>query len=415
MTKNILKKINADVLIIGAGPSGSIAAAYLRQRGYSVAIFERETFPRFSIGESLLPQSMEFLDKVGVLPKVQESGFQHKNGASFQWGQRSSIIDFGINFTPGWTHTFEVQRARFDTILADHASSLGADIYYNHTVATYEEAPESVTLTGSDSEGTPYEATGKFVLDASGYGRVLSRLLDLEKPSNFPVRKAIFCHVKDKISHPSFDRNKILITVHHDYPDIWYWLIPFQDGTSSIGVVGEEEQINSFGNTDEARLRFLLQDDENLHTIMPDYEFIREIASKIGYSCSVKTLYGPKFALLGNAGEFLDPVFSSGLTIALKSSELAATILDRSFSGETVDWDKDYADALMVGVKAFRTFVESWYEGSLQTVIFNQPKENNDIKRMIISMLAGYAWDKNNTFVRDGERPLPIIAKGCRP
>lgn len=409
----IPKTIQADVLIIGAGPSGSVAASLLRQKGYTVAVFERETFPRFSIGESLLPQSMEFLEKIGALSKIQDAGFQYKNGAYFQWGQRHSIIDFGNNFTPGWTHTFQVQRARFDTILADHASELGADIYYNHTISSYEETVDGVRLIGKDDKGNLYQAEGRFVLDASGYGRVLSRLLDIEKPSNFPVRKAIFCHVKDNITHPSFDRDKILVTIHPQFPDIWYWLIPFQDGTSSVGVVGCESEIDTFGSDDESRIRALFQDDENLRTIMPSYEFIRDIGSKIGYSCSVKTLYGNKFALLGNAGEFLDPVFSSGLTIALKSADLATDLLSRQLRGEIVNWETDYSDALMVGVKAFRVFVEGWYEGSLQTVIFNQPTDNNSIKKMIISMLAGYAWDQNNAFVRDGKRLLPLVAERC--
>ncbi len=412
-TNNTPKSITADALIIGAGPSGSVAAALLRQLGHTVAVFERETFPRFSIGESLLPQSMEFLEKIGALSKIQEAGFQHKNGAFFQWGQRHSIIDFSTNFTPGWTHTFEVQRARFDTLLADHAAELGADIYYNHTISSYEEIEDSVRLTGVDDQGNAYQADGQFVLDASGYGRVLSRLLDIESPSNFPVRKAIFCHVRDHISHPRFDRNKILVTIHPQFPDIWYWLIPFQDGTSSVGVVGCEAEIDGFGPDDESRLRTLLHDDENLRTIMPSYEFIRDVGSKVGYSCSVKTLYGNKFALLGNAGEFLDPVFSSGLTIALKSADLATDLLSRQLKGETVDWEKDYSDALMVGVKAFRVFVEGWYEGSLQKVIFNQPEEDNDIKKMIISMLAGYAWDKNNAFVRESKRLLPLVAESC--
>jgi flavin-dependent dehydrogenase len=407
-----MNKYTADILIIGAGPSGALAAALLCREGYSVSIFERERFPRFSIGESLLPQSMAFLEKAGVLPAIEKSGFQMKNGAAFQWGDQQSIINFSEKYSPGWSQTFEVQRAPFDALLADHATKCGAKIYYQHTIQSYQENGEWAQLSGQDADGQPYTAQGRFVLDGSGYGRTLSRLLGLEKPSTFPPRKAIFTHIRDHIAHPSFDRTKILITVHHKNPNIWYWLIPFSDGTSSIGVVGAISEINCFGDTDEQRLKTLIQEDQYYKMIMPAFELIRPVGSLEGYACGVTRLYGKKYALLGNAGEFLDPVFSSGVTIALKSADLAANLLCRQFKGETVDWETEYALSLMVGVNAFRAFVEAWYEGSLQKIIFNLPEETNTIKQMIISLLAGYAWDDSNRFVKEGKRLLSAIAKG---
>lgn len=407
-------KYNADVLIIGAGPSGALAAALLCKQGYSVSIFEREKFPRFSIGESLLPQSMTFLENAGALPLIQKTGFQIKDGAAFQWGDKHSIINFEEKSAPGWSQTFEVQRADFDTLLADHASACGAKIYFQHTIDTYEENENGVLLEGRDGNGEKYSAQGRFVLDASGYGRVLPRLLDLDKPSNFPQRKALFTHIRDHINHPVFDRRKILITVHHQNPTIWYWLIPFSNGTSSIGAVGLIDAIDAFGNTDAQRLKALIADDDHYGVIMPSPESIRPIGSLQGYACGVKSLYGKKYALLGNAGEFLDPVFSSGVTIALKSAELSANLLSRQLKGEVVDWQKEYAEPLMLGVDAFRNFVEAWYAGTLQEIIFNLPNARNEIKSMIISILAGYAWDESNRFVREGKRLLPLVAEGLK-
>lgn len=407
------KKHTADVIIIGAGPAGALASALLCRVGYSVCIFEREIFPRFSIGESLLPQSMEFLERAGALPTIQQAGFQFKNGAAFQYGKNHSVIDFSNQFTPGFNTTFEVQRARFDQLLAEHAMSSGTDIYFSHSVTDYEEDSAGASLKGLNSEGEEYIASGRFVLDASGYGRVLPRLLKLDKPSHFPTRKALFTHVKDKISHPTFDRQKILITINHANPNIWYWLIPFSDGTSSIGAVGCVEDIDAFGLDDDTRLKTLIHDDEHLKTIMPDPEYVRAIGALTGYACGVTQLYGEKFALLGNAGEFLDPIFSSGVTIALKSADLAANLLSQQLAGEGVDWEAQYANPLMIGVNAFRGFVESWYDGVLQNVIMNQPKDSGEIGKMITSMLAGYAWDEQNPFVKDGKRLLGMVGERC--
>jgi len=163
--------------------------------------------------------------------------------------------------------------------------------------------------------------------------------------------------------------------------------------------------------TDEERLTNLIRQDQHYQTIMPDFSFTRPIASMVGYSCNVERLHGKHFALLGNAGEFLDPVFSSGLTIAAKSADLAVDVLLKQLAGQTVDWEKEFSEPLMIGVDAFRGFVESWYEGPLQKVILEQPKDSSEVKKMIISMLAGYAWDEDNAFVKKGKYLLNIVAK----
>src|SRR5690625_1728479 len=124
----------ADVVIIGAGPSGAIAAALLRQRRYSVVVLERQHFPRFTIGESLLPHCMEYLEEAGMLEAVQRQGFQFKDGAAFGWGVRYVYYDFREKFTSGPGTTFQVDRGRFDKVLADEASAQGADIHYGYTI-----------------------------------------------------------------------------------------------------------------------------------------------------------------------------------------------------------------------------------------------------------------------------------------
>ena len=140
----------------------------------------------------------------------------------------------------------------------------------------------------------------------------------------------------------------------------------------------------------------------------------RPVQTIIGYACNVKCLFGPGYALLGNAGEFLDPVFSSGVTIALKSASLSTALVDRMLDGETVDWQKDFVDEIYVGINVFKACVGFWYDESLQRIIFGRPEKMNDITAMLISVLAGYAWDKTNRLVQEPHRFLSLMDQLCQ-
>ena len=407
------KDLESDIIIIGAGPSGAVAAALLRKNGYQVTILEKQHFPRFSIGESLLPQCMEFLEEADMVSAIEEAGFQYKNGAAFHYDGRNSAFDFREKFSPGWGTTFQVQRAHFDHLLAKEAEKQGADIRYGHEITEVDFSGERPWLKVRTDEGQEYEARGKFVLDASGFGRVLPRLLDLETPSEFPVRMSLFTHIEDNIDHPRHDRDKILITVHPKRRDIWFWLIPFSNGRCSLGVVAKPEYIESREGEPLDILREIVAEDPNLSSLLENAKWDTPAREIRGYSCNVKHLAGRNYALLGNAAEFLDPVFSSGVTIAMKSASLAADTLHRQFSGEAVDWQEDYAAPLMVGVDTFRTYVDAWYEGTFQDVVFAE-NPNESIKQMISSILAGYAWDSSNPYVSESRRRLGTLAELCR-
>jgi flavin-dependent dehydrogenase len=403
-----------DVVVIGAGPAGAIAAALLHRKGHRVLVLEREHFPRFSIGESLLPQCMVYIDEAGMLEAVQKHGFQCKNGAAFSWRDRYSYYDFQDKFSPGPGTTFQVERADFDKLLADQASIQGVDIRYGHTTTSLATEGELARVGYSDDRGNSGEVACRFVLDASGFGRVVSRLLDLEQPSDFPVRQAAFTHIDDHIpENYGFDRNKILITVHPEERDIWFWLIPFSDGKCSLGVVASEENLARRGGTNPLELlqNCVAQAPELARLLeRADYRYpARQIT---GYSCNVSRLTGDKFALLGNAGEFLDPVFSSGVTIAMRSASEAASTLDRQLSGEEVDWYRDYEQPLRRGVDTFRVFVDAWYTGQFQDIIFS-PDQARTVRRMISSILAGYAWDTGNPIAAQPKRRMEALYSFC--
>ena len=402
-----------EVVVIGAGPAGAVAAALLKRQGHDVLVLERQQFPRFSIGESLLAHCLEFIEEAGMMLALQAAGFQTKNGAAFARGDQYTHFDFRDQFSPGPGTTFQVQRAHFDKVLADDAARQGVQVRYQQEVIAADFTGDGPLLTVRGPQGQPSQVRARFVLDASGYGRVLARLLDLERPSSMPPRKAIFTHIEDRIDDAGFDRDKILISVHPEQRGIWYWLIPFSDGRSSFGVVGGQDLLSGPDEDLMATLRALADAAPNLKRILRHAIWDTPANTIGGYAASVTRLHGPGYALLGNAAEFLDPVFSSGVTIALRSSKLAADALHRQLGGEAVDWQSAFADPLMVGVETFRAYVQGWYSGEFQDVVFFQNAQP-EIRRMISSILAGYAWDTDNPFVASPQRRLRMLSELCR-
>ncbi|WP_178102808.1 NAD(P)/FAD-dependent oxidoreductase [Pseudomonas sp. gcc21] len=401
-----------DVAIIGAGPSGAAAAAWLARNGLRVQVIERTQFPRFSIGESLLPQCMVHLETCGLLDAALAGGFQIKNGAAFTWRGINTAIDFRDKFSEGPGTTWQVPRADFDHRLIEGARDAGAQVQYETLVEDFTPDADRPSLTLRTKDGERRILRARFILDASGYGRVLSRLANLSKASTLESRCALFMHIEDHIDHPEHDREKILIGVHPTHPGVWYWLIPFSDGRSSVGVVGDRETLQAAGDDDTTRLWHFLNQEPTLAEYLRNATQVRDTNRLEGYSADVKRLHGPGFALLGNAGEFLDPVFSSGVTVALDSAVRAAPLVKRQLAGETIDWDMEFEQPLRRGVATFREFVEAWYDGRLPKIIFNQ-HQSPRIRSMISSVLAGYAWDQSNPFVSASRRRLNSLAEAC--
>jgi flavin-dependent dehydrogenase len=403
-----------DVLVIGAGPAGSIASTLLARRGFKVLVLERQQFPRFSIGESLLAYSAQLLSDAGLLEAVQIKSFQYKNGAVFDRDGRTSEFNFADKSSAGYGFTYQVQRADFDALLAREAQRAGAQIRFEIEITAVDFSGEQPRVTSRAADGTQETHEPRFVLDASGFGRTLPKLLDLHRPSAFPSRAAIFCHVRDHIVAGAFDRQKIRAGIHADDHEIWSWLIPFSNGTASVGIVSSIEHHKARTGTLEEQYWQAIAAEPPLQALLSKAETIRPVNELIGYAATVTRMHGRHFALLGNAAEFLDPIFSSGVTIAMKSAILAAGVLERQLQGEAVDWEREFADELNYGVETFRNFVAGWYDGSLQDVIFFARQQQN-IRRMICAVLAGYAWDRDNPYTgpQSGRR-LRTLAEICR-
>ncbi len=404
-----MKNEKVDVLVIGAGPAGTVAASIIKKAGFSVKIVEKMKFPRFVIGESLLPRCMEALEEAGFLEAIKAKGFQQKFGAKFVKNGKVCDYLFADQFTPGWSTTWQVPRAEFDKTLADTCETMGIPVSYETTVTGIEFNGSDSVTTVEDIDGNISLIEAKFIVDGSGYGRVIPKLFNLDKPSNLPPRKAFFTHVIDKNRIMDDEPNRITIVVHQK--GVWIWIIPFSNGNTSVGFVGEPEFFTATNAlTPEEQMRALLASEPYLAKRMENAEFVFEPRALQSYSVSTTKFYGDGFVLTGNVTEFLDPVFSSGVTLATVSSQTAAHLVIKKLQGENVDWEKDYTEVMMQGVNTFRSYVMAWYEGTLDTIFFSN-NQVADIKSMICSVLAGYVWDASNPYVKDHDKALIKLAK----
>lgn len=397
-----------DVLVIGAGPSGSVAASIIKKAGYSVKVVEKLKFPRFVIGESLLPRCMDALTEAGFIDAISEKGFQKKFGAKFV--KNGAVCDFTFEeqHTPGWTWTWQVQRADFDKTLADTVEKMGVPVEYETTVTDIKFSGSDSVTTVEDIHGNKKQIEARFIVDGSGYGRVIPKLFGLDKPSVLQSRKALFAHTMDVRRSMADEPNRITAVVHKK--GVWIWIIPFSTGITSVGFVGEHGFHNEYPGTNEEQFRAMLEAEPHTRERFRDVDFVFEPRVLEAWSATTDKFYGDGFVLTGNVTEFLDPIFSSGVTLATVSSQTAAKLVIKKLQGEEVDWEKDYMEPTMQGVNVFRSYVMAWYEGTLDTIFFSR---NPDpvIKQQICSVLAGYVWDQSNPYVKNHEEALKRLAR----
>jgi flavin-dependent dehydrogenase len=405
-----MQKEKLDVLVIGAGPAGSIAASMIHQAGLKVRVVEREKFPRFVIGESLLPRCMEVLEDAKLMDAVKAKGFQEKFGAKFLRGtDEAADYNFSEQFTSGWNWTWQVPRAEFDDTLAIEIQKQNITVDFETTVTGIQFlSDEQSVTTVRRSDNTTETIEARFVIDASGYGRVIPRLFQLEKPSTLDPRKAVFAHVQD-LHRKSFDEpNRIIIFVYA--PGVWVWIIPFSSGITSVGFVGDHAFFAQNGEHPDQQFSALITGRQYLKDRFGDVPFVLQPRKLESWSSISERFYGNGFVLTGNVTEFLDPIFSSGVMFAAVSSHLAATLVIKKLRGESVDWENEYSQKLQEGVDTFRSFVTAWYDGRLEKIFFTQDPDPL-IKSQITSVLAGYVWDNENPFVKNPEAALNGLIK----
>lgn len=403
-----MKQLNTQILIIGAGPSGMVAAGFLQKQGLDCLVVEKSLFPRFSIGESLLPKSMENFKEAGLLEAIKAEGFQKKYGARFIKGDKIGEFDFSEKFGNGWNWTWQVPRADFDLVLANEIQRKGVRMFFDAEVKNVNfEGNRSFTEVVISSE-EKMEIQADFIIDASGNGRVLANQLSLNTTPKVTGNSSIFTHIKET-NRPKGKEGE-LITFEVLDTKTWFWYIPFSNGNSSLGFVSENEWFEGFSDNNSVAFKEMLNKLNYYKNRFDSYPFLFEAVKMPNISRNVTKIYGEGFALTGNSAEFLDPIFSSGVAFATESSLRAAKLAKLEVEGKKVDWEKDYAKYMQAGIYVFSSYVKEWYTGNLQKLFFHE-NPRTDIKEQICAVLAGYVWDENNPFVKNHKRIIGNIAR----
>lgn len=378
-----------DVVIVGCGPAGSTAANLLRQAGKDVVVLERERFPRFHIGESLLPIDLPLFDRLGV--RLDGAGYHFKQGAEF-WDERTGDFAFfsfadGMEGTP--PHAWQVDRAEFDHMLARAAIARGAQVRFGATVTAIDVEDDGVRVAANGEE-----LRARFVFDATGQDAFSARRARTVSPIRELGRAAVFTHfeglapeVRAEIE-PQGNIKVLLVE------DGWHWLIPLVGGRLSVGLVKWR------GKLDEAALDAALAASPLIQRLTAGARRgpTRTIAN---WSYKNTQLAGPRWACIGDAAAFLDPVFSSGVSLAMLGAERAVDLLVPALAaGAESDPHlmAPWAAHMQPAYDAFEQLIRRFYHTRMVHHLFFAAEPDPALRRGLISVLAGDVWRRDNPF-----------------
>lgn len=384
---------NHEVLVIGGGPGGSTAATILAKRGIDVAIIEREEFPRFCIGESLLPASMPIFKETGFYEVLSSGKYIQKYGARFIDYKTDDEVYFG--FSEGLNRdipmAFEVERAKFDQDILDYARRSGAKVYQPETVL--EIAPDVDGVSVRTNHG---EYRAQYLLDVTGRDAYLGKKMNMRDVNKDLNNVAVFAHYKGVARRPGRDEGDITIGLLPDRA--WTWVIPFKGEITSVGVVCSSHLFD--GERDlGAYLERRLKSSPYIAKAMENAERVCEFRTIGNYSHSCQTFYGDRWLLAGDAAMFLDPIFSSGVHMSVSSSKKAAEaiieMLPRKLSAKESGIGQLYEEHVRRGAARFRNLIGLFYEGDFVSQMKKTLVREN-VRRGFTSAVAGDVWDENN-------------------
>jgi flavin-dependent dehydrogenase len=355
-----------DAIVIGGGPAGSSVSTHLARSGRSVLLLEKEKFPRFHVGESLLPYSLPLLERLGVLEKVRAAGYQEKYGAYF-WNEATGGVRpvlFSETIDHSMPMAYQVKRADFDHLLLGHAAEQGVEVREGTAVKdVLFESGRAVGVSAASAGRTPEEIRAKVVVDATGQDAFLSRKLGTRSFDKKLKRAGFFAHYANVPRPEGKQAGDILLPVEDE---IWYWIIPFSDGSSSVGAVFDPARFQPReGETLEARFDRIVARSARMGTLLGQGRRTSKVFGVSDYSSTSSRLAGDGWVLVGDAAAFLDPVFSTGVFLALAMGEKAAGAIEHALArkGRVDAGDfrgyRRYARTLFA---RFRRFVYAFYD-----------------------------------------------------
>lgn len=380
-----------DVLVIGGGPAGSTAATLLARKGFSVTLLERERFPRFQVGESLLPYNNDLFERLGVTVPLGQGSFTPKYGAGFVTadGALGYTFRFVENLPEAYHSSFQVKRAEFDELLLRNAAASGVDVREG-TAVTAVDLADSKRAIVTAANGERIEA--RFVVDASGHGAFLGNRLGDRKDVDELKKVAIFAHYKNVPRPEGRDAGNTIIVVLRD---AWFWLIPVSGDTMSVGLVVGQDHLRGCGLSPEELLRRTIDAAPYLAERMKDAERVTPVYVRRDFSFTMKRRTGKNFALIGDAAGFLDPIFSTGVFMAMKSADIAADAIEQRLRGGSMRLLRRYDRSFQSAMNKYFRFIANFYRREFLEV-FLQPKTDYGLIPVITGILAGNIFVTNS-------------------
>lgn len=376
-----------DVAIIGGGPAGSTAATSLVKKGYSVVVFEKERFPRFHIGESLLPYSMGAFERLGVREKL-DAKFLPKYGAEICTSCGGADVKF--NFKDGYraehVRAYQVTRSEFDKLLLDHSAECGATVMEETVVEDLLFGKNEIGISISTA-GEKKQVQARYVIDCSGRSTVIGNFFKLKKPYVNLKKFSVFAH------YENVDRDEGIEGTYSRLvrgTDRWFWMIPLSETKMSIGVVMDIAAFKALNKRPEEALEAILQEQPEILSRMSNSTRVSPVYSESDYSYRNRTLTGERWMLAGDAAGFIDPIFSTGVFVAIESAEKAADAIDATLKdpGCRGKVFKKYEREMHRVMDLYLRFVTNWYKPRFIEVI-THPVNRFELVPVINSMLAG--------------------------
>lgn len=383
-----------DVAIVGGGPAGSASAILLAKAGLRVVLVEKERFPRFHIGESLLPYANPILRDLGVWGELEAAGFMPKLGAEFVLSNSSSLQRFWFSdsLPAGYQRTFQVERARFDSILLEQAVRSGVTLFCPARVCDVSFGQDQLTLRyQEEGRGRRVDELSSFwLLDATGRDAWLARRLRLpQEPCPLPKRCAVYAHFAGVRRNDGRAEGHITIV---RLPDGWAWFIPLDSVKTSVGLVQTVETFTQRRETPEEFFLRVQGEHRELSYRMRHAHRLSDYYVTADYSYRYRIVAGPRWLLLGDAAGFIDPIFSSGVTIALRSARLAAQYVRRAWLADKRAFRQSeqarYTRAIQDMTGVFYQMIRMFYDPK-SFEVFMVPKPPLGLRQGVLQLLAG--------------------------